>query len=252
MDISNQNKLKLISGLPISVKGIGNIYPLTIKEIALIGEQKYNLIVGMLTSSLDDVTENASDLVEQGIIFFDFLVFTCTQDYRILTQVEHILSSLLRKKVNLSDNGVAFIIGAESENTSINRDNYDSFARVVRMQNCLDEKKPKKPARKNSKVEMLKQKRAKGRKLLQEARGENFCMADIISALGVFYGDLSRPLNMTIYQINDQYNKFVQKEQYEQQFDMYTAGADAKKLDLNTHWSANRVVKDMDNVAPPN
>ena len=209
-------------------------------------------MIGLLTSCLDDITENSSDLVEQGITFFDFLVFTCVQDKKILLQVEHILSSILKKKVTLSDNGMAFVIGAESDQLSINKDNYESFIKVVRLHNCLEEKKPKKPVKKNSKIEMLKQKRAKGRQLLKEARGEDFCMADIVSALGIYYGDLSRPLNMTIYQVNDQYQKFVQKEKYEQHFSMFTAGADIKQLDINTHWSANRVAKDMDNVAPPN
>lgn len=258
MEINNDLKFQLINGVPIFVKGIGYVYPLTMREIAMCIESKYNSVIGLFTKTLDDL-ELDKEQLDNGLTYFDFVMFTCMKEEHIRVEVEHILSQILRQPVSIERENLCFYVGDKSKSVDadkvklIDKDTFEEFADVLRLQNCIEKTKPKKRKKPtNSKVEMLKKKRANGRKLLQEAKGEDFSMADIQSTLGVFYGDLEKVGRMTIYQVNDQYNKFMRQEKYDKQYDTYLAGADPKKLDLNTHWSAKQKPKDMDNIAPPN
>ena len=88
-------------------------------------------------------------------------------------------------------------------------------------------------------------KRNKGRKLLEEARGQdNITLSDLTLNLAVFLGgDFDRATNLTLYQFYELYQKFLRQERYEQNFDVYIAGGDPKKLDLDNHWTAREVKK---------
>lgn len=258
MELNSDIKLQLINGVPIFVNGIGYVYPLTIKEIAMCIESKYNSVIGLFTRELHDL--DIDDIEECEFTYFDFLIFTCAKDDLIKNTVEDVLSKILRSPVTLEREKMCFFIGDKSKDVEadkvklIDNETIKDFADVLRFQNCIEKTQPKKKKKKvtNSKVEMLKQKRNSGRKLLREAKGEDFCMAEIQSTLGVLYNDLNKVGNMTIYQLNDQYSKIMRKEKYDKEYSSYLAGADPKKLELNTHWSAKQKAKDMDNVAPPN
>ena len=259
MELTNDIKLQLINGVPTYVKGIGNVYPLTMLEIAMCVESKYNTVIGFLTRTLNDLDVDTNKAIKDGLSYYDFFMFTCLKEDIVRVQVEEILSKILRKPVSMEKDKGCFFIGDKTKEVDsdkvklIDRDTFDDLADVLRFQNCIEKNtKVKKQKPKNSKVEMLKKKRAKGRQLLQEAKGEDFSMADIQSTLGVFYCDLQKVSNMTVYQVNDQYNKFMRQEKYDRQYDSYLAGADPKKLELSTHWSAKQIKKDMDNIAPPN
>lgn len=258
MEMNNDIKSQLINAVPIYVKGIGNVFPLKMNEIALCIESNYNTVIGLFTRTLDDL-DLEEEQKKQDISYFDFVIFSCLKDEFLTMKVENILSRILREEVSLEKENLCFFIGDKRKEVDadkvklIDKDTFDDFSDVLRFQNCIEKTKPKEKKKKlNPKLEKLKKQREKGRKLLQEAKGEDFSMADIHSTLGIFYKDLEKVSRMTIYQVNDQYNKFMRKEKYENQYSTYLAGADPKKLDLNTHWSAKQKIQSMDDVPPPN
>lgn len=253
MEMSKDVKSQLLNAIPIYVDGIGYVYPLTIREIATCIESRYYGVIGFISKTLNDLED-----VKEGATYFDYFIYTCISKEEIRNDVEFIIGKMLKSPVSLEIDKLCFYIGDKSKSVDANKvklidkDTFDSFADVVRLQNCIEKNtKPKKPKNKNSKVEMLKKKRAKGRELLKEAKGEDFSMADIQSTLGIFYRDIEKVSNMTVYQVDDQYKKFMRKEKYDKQYSTYLAGADPKKLDLNVHWSSKQISKDMDDVAPP-
>lgn len=253
MEINNDVKSQLLNGVPIYVVGIGYVYPLTMKEISMCIESRYYTVIGMIGKTLNDLDE-----VKDGLTYFDYFIHTCISDKKINMDVEFILSRILKEPVTLEKENKCFFIGDKSKSVDANkvklidRETFDEFADVIRWQHGIEKNTKKKQIKnKNSKIEMLKKKREQGRKLLKEAKGEDFSMADIQSALGVFYCDIDKTTRLTIYQVNDQYQKFMRKEKYDKQYSTYLAGADPKKLELNTHWSAKQKPKDMDDVAPP-
>lgn len=258
MEMNNDIKSQLINGVPIYVKGIGNVFPLKMQEISLCIESYYNIVIGLFTRTLDDLDldeeQNKNDLS-----YFDFVTFSCLKDEFLTMKVESILSRILKDEVSFEKENLCFFIGDKRKEVDadkvklIDKDTFNDFSDVLRFQNCIEKTKPKVKKKKlNPKLEKLRKKRESGRKLLQEAKGEDFSMADIQSTLGIYYRDLEKVGRMTVYQVNDQYNKFMRKEKYENQYSTYLAGADPKKLDLNTHWSANQKTQSMDDVPPPN
>lgn len=253
MELNNDVKSQLLNGVPIYVNGVGNVYPLTMQEISRCMESKYYSVVGFISKSLNDLEE-----VKEGATYFDYFIYTCISKEEIRRNVEFILSKVLKEQVSLDAKNFCFYIGDKLKPVDadkvrlIDKETFDGFADVIRWQNCIEKTSQKKVTKnKNSKIEMLKKKRAKGRSLLIEAKGEDFSMTDIQSTLGIFYRDIDKVTKMTVYQVNDQYQKFMRKEKYDKQYSTYLAGADPKKLELNIHWSAKQKSKDMDNVAPP-
>ena len=73
-------KLKLLAGLPIYVKDVGNIYPLKLKEVAELGEIKYNSCLSALCFDIDDLNWDENMVMPEGITTFDIMMANCTKD----------------------------------------------------------------------------------------------------------------------------------------------------------------------------
>lgn len=251
--MTNDLRLQLLTGVPQFINGIGNVYPLKIKEISVFGEEKYNRCLSVLTATLNDLELELEENSE--VKYFDYLIASCKQNKELQRDLEEILSLFFHEKICLLEEYGIFLIG-ELENISnnikatdiraIHRNNFDDLVEVICSQSGIQKKaQPQKKKKVNKKIAELQKKRARGQKLLAEARGANISLADIVSVLSVLYQDLEKVLNFTVFQLNDQYERFMRKERYENEFAMYLAGADSKDLDLKNHWS-NRKVEKLD------
>lgn len=142
---------------------------------------------------------------------------------------------------------MCFIIGdyidvPANEINTLDKDNFEDFVNVLRIQNQIEDKdkKPsKKQGKQNPKVEELKKKAQAGRALIAKARGEQFSLQNLISTLTIFLLDIEKVLNLNIYQSNILYRQFLKKERFEMDYKAYLVGADIKHLSINKHWSAN-------------
>lgn len=254
--MTNDLRLQLISGIPLYVQQVGNVYPPKIRDIGTFGESRYNKCLGLITATLNDLDISLEE--DTQITYFDYLIFTCVQAQELRDDLESFLKLILKKEVVLVPEYHFFLVGEyedlsnikADELTTIDRDNFDSLVDLVRLFNGLKKPKNTKPKKQvNKKILELQKKRAKGQKLLAEAKGTNLSLADLISALAVLYNDLNKVLDLTIFQLNDQYERYMRKEKYSSEFAMYLQGADAKSLDINTHWSSRKLEKEE---LPPN
>lgn len=233
---------KIIANCPIEIDGMGKIHTLTLKEIANFDENDYFKILAILTSSIDDLQ---SDNLPQGFIYFDYIMSICITNENKKKQILKFLENVFKDEVHLLTDNMCFFIGRytnvpANQVTLLDRDNFDLFARILRIQNGIKEKprEIKKENKKiNPKVEKLKKMREQGRKNLAKAKGEEFSLENLISSLGVFFLDINKALDLNIYQANNLYEKLLRQEKYYTDFKAYLAGANIKNLSINKHWT---------------
>lgn len=237
--IDKSTRFSLLSGVPITVEKVGCVHPLTLREIGIVTEKKYNEFLSLLcldkhSLKLDEVDE-AKELNS-----FDILVANALHDESFKNDLEKSLSLFLKERVTFIPDYLIFYVGEDVEELRfIHRENYDEIVAILKMQNNLAHKPKERKKKLSKKAELLLKKRGKGRQLLAKAKGQDdISLGDLVSAMGVFVQDINRVLDMTVYQFYNQYEKFMKRENYKNNFDMYLVGADSKKLNLEHHWTS--------------
>lgn len=229
---------------PIFIQGIGEIFTFTLKDIVKFNYEDYFKILYILTSDKEDLDNyNLSD----DFIYFDYIISICYTQEKIKNQILEFLKIVFKKDVHFLPSDMCFIIGdyidvPANEINTLDKDNFEDFVNVLRIQNQIEDKdkKPsKKQGKQNPKVEELKKKAQAGRALIAKARGEQFSLQNLISTLTIFLLDIEKVLNLNIYQSNILYRQFLKKERFEMDYKAYLVGADIKHLSINKHWSAN-------------
>lgn len=229
-------RLSLLSGASIKVKNIGRIHPLTLREIGEIGEDKYNQYLSLLT--LDkEVLEEREDINLDKINSLDILAGNSHYDRNFRRNIEEGLSIFFKEEVAFIEDYFIFHVGKIEEERFIHRENFNEIVKILKLQNNIRDR-VKTNIKTSKKAQLLSKKRDMGRKLISPARGENsITLSDLISVMGVFTKNLSTVLDMTIFQLYDQYERFIKRENYKSSFDMYLVGVDPKKLSLDKHWT---------------
>lgn len=249
-------KSKIIANSPIVIEGMGNIHTLKLKEIVEFNEDEYFKTLSILTSNIDDLKVTS---LPQEFTYFDYIVSICYNNENKKNQIIKFLEYVFKEEIHFLPNNLCFFIGKyinvpANKVTLLDRDNFEMFARILRIQNGIKER-PKQIKQENQKVnpkvEKLKKKREQGRKNLSKAKGEEFSLENLISSLGVFLLDIEKALELNIYQANNLYEKLLRKEKYHTDFKVYLAGADIKNLSINKHWTTAYVpMVDDREIAP--
>lgn len=233
-------KLKTIANCPITIENMGKIYAPSLREISLYGENDYFYMGSILVSTIDDLK---GDIPEKAT-FFDYLISLCSVNEDRKNKIISFLKLIFKEDVTCLPENRCFFIGKDlrkipaNEVNLIDNDNFEILQKILRIQNGFKEKPKTKPEKKtNSRVEKIKKKREKGRKVMEKAKGGDFSLENMISTLAVFYLDIDKVLNMNFYQANNQYAKLMRKDQYEKDYSALMAGAKRENLRLDKHWS---------------
>ena len=226
--IEEELSLKLLAGDSINIDGIGNIYPLKLKEIKDMGEQIYNYFLSVLTIKPDETPNNIS--------LFDFILQNCIygdEQYRYL--VLHALACFLKDKITLREFG--FIVG-DSEDKFINKDNYNEIYKIILLQNCLKNQIDEyNPANERAKELIERLKKSKANKTIQK---NNANLASVIS--GVVWKskniDIFNVWDLTVYQLYDAlYRLNILDEFDNMMFAYYTGNIRKEDIDFkNLSW----------------
>lgn len=247
-------KMKLISNCPIYIEGLGNLHTLTLKEIADFGETNYFKMLGLLFGDFENLS-----IQNPMFTYFEYIFMICCQNIDLKKELLDFFSLIFKENISMMMHDTSFFIGNFHEEIpankvcSLDKNNFEDFLSILRIQNGLKENKKNKndKSKENSKVLRLKKLREKGRKDLAKAKGDDFSLENMISTLGVFYLDIDKVLSLNIYQASNQYEKLMRQEKYRNLYDVYIAGGDPDKLGLNKHWSLpfRRDLNEME--APP-
>lgn len=202
-----------ILGLPENVVGIGNVYPIRVKDFDSFG--KVSGILMFTTQSLE--------LVED-VDVFDVLLYYARQDGGLLDGLFKLFSLALRTQdIHLTprNDELHFKI---NEQGSIHKGNYSVFRQTVMRQNLMFEK----PKFSSKVVAEWADKVLASR----SKNGTKYTIEDIITTVSVFTGKSYDLLaEQTLYQLYADFRRVSKLKDYDTLVDFKCAGAD--KISLN-------------------
>lgn len=234
-----------MSGFPLDIDEKLSLPPKTVGDILFIGEEEYSKMIGLLSIEKEDLIQDREKLKQlKNVGTFEIIANNCYYSIETRKQMIYYLQYFFNEEVGFLENMMCFYIGELKDERLLTKDNYNEFLHYMRVQNKIDNTKTRKKEKpKSKKMQMLLEKRDKGRKLMDKARGrDDIKLSDLALNLAVFLnGDFDACLKLTLYQFYELYQKMLRKERYQQNFDVYIAGGDPKQLDLDNHWTAKEV-----------
>lgn len=211
----------------------------TLKEISLIGQDSFLSGVHFLLLSKDEI-EGKVGL--DGKTDFDiFMSIMCGKERAIYKNNAIMVLTLLFPDYKISFNqrmGICF----EGEHfvTTINVDNFDQFKDIINQMFDLDKQDSKSnynPA--DARAAKIAEKLKKGKERANKAKGGKTEKVNIFSqyvsilAVGE-HKDKNELMNYTVYQIKDEFKRFIKNENFNRYVQMKLAGA--KDIDEVENW----------------
>lgn len=224
--------MQLCSKDPIFVDGVP-IYPVSLKEIAHIGYNRFATMLRMFCLTENDVRK----LTGGNISTFPFIVSSSLNDQETMQAFLFLLSKITRSKVEFSKDKMCFSGGF----FEITKDNFSDIQEVIRLRNGLqyiddgeDENPDNEAARRV--LQRRKEERLKRRKAKIPDEESEITLEDLISILSSGLGMLmDSVMDYDLYQFNDQFNRLKIMDDYQVNIQALLHGA--KKEDVNlTHW----------------
>jgi hypothetical protein len=235
--------LELLSGMPIDI-GICKVHPLTIGEIAKIGETTYNQYLSILMLDKSSLTPSESLTPQQIEEFnkldsYSVLLIHAHTDEFMRTLITSSLSLFLKEDVTYHESGF-FYLGEIIEGRVIMPENFDQIKLILQKQNFLKEDKTKefKPADDNTAKIMEKMRKAK-EKIQKQKQDEGLGLSDIVSIVSAYSNsiDILNVWNLTVYQLYQSYMRLIMWDEYHNNFLLLPHVSDSSTLKLN-HWAS--------------
>jgi hypothetical protein len=240
------NELKLLKGDPIEIRKGLSIYPLTLSEISVIGEDVYNLYIRsfLLNKSLLEQLRGSVSPLEIKEVYnyndLDFTLYMCSKDNYILYFFFEALKVFLKSEVSPIE-GVGIFIKNENMQTIIDNELFLEIKRVIHKQNFLKDNDVSdfRPANSKAKELMEKLKKAK-EKIQKQNNDDGLSLKDIISIVSTYSNDLNMisVWNLTVYQLYEAYLRLVLWDDYHNKFTLLPHTTDDKSLDIK-HWAVD-------------
>jgi hypothetical protein len=239
------NELKLLKGDPIQVHEGIYVYPLTLAEIAEIGEEIYNSFVKIFLinkSILNGEFAAEIPVYEKNQIYkyddLEFALYLCNKDRMISYFFIEGLQLFLKSKVSVaSDIGVVI----ENEDTKITLTNelYKEIKKIVCKQNFINnaEEATFNPANEKAKALLEKMKKAK-EKIQKQNKEEGLSLKTIISLVATYANDLNilSVWNLTVNQLYEAYLRLALWDDYHNKYVLIPHSSDIDSLDMK-HWA---------------
>jgi hypothetical protein len=242
MDKNLDLKLKLLSGAPFDISGIGLAYPFTLREITEMGYGKYSQLLYIFTLNINDYIPVETQI--EGFNSFDLIANSNSQTL-IDTFVDGLKMIFRVDKAKFSLHYQCVFLGDYESNVldtkNLNRNNFEQLRDIMLYTNCLDTKK-KEYDPKDDKAKEIIEKFNKANEKLQKAKNSNekpIDLSDIISAVAAKSNtiSLSNAWDLTLYQLYDAYKRLDMIENYNISIQSLLHGASSDKVQLK-HWSS--------------
>lgn len=246
------DELQLLSKNDIPFpQGQVSIHPPVIREIGLIGEQSFFGGSNFLTFSKDKFLNESDKNNTSNQSDFDILMSIIINGKEQFEDVKNNILNVLtllfpRYTINFNEIGIVLAIPEEKTLGFINNTNFKEFKELITQLLCLNSSKEEKDYNINPNSALAKsflQKFEERRRILaNQNKGKNKkvnILYRYVSALAVGENkDMNDLLNYTVYQLFDEYERFVHKLSYDAYVQAKMAGA--KDLSEVDHW-----MKDM-------
>lgn len=233
------NDLLLLSGndIPFTEAQI-TIHQPTIKEIAYIGEEAFFTGCELINFSKDILPEEDKVNLENKSNF-DILIAILRERNAVMQRnrncVEMVLALIFPMyTINITDKGIE--LGEQEERHLINNDNFEAFRQIFNMMFSFnkDNKKEYNPGGDLAKkiADKLKKRHQKLAEL-KEGQNKIDILSRYVSILAVGeHKDMNSLLNLSVYQLFDEFERFKLKMSYDIYFQAKMAGAkDLKEVE---------------------
>lgn len=239
------DELKLLSGQPIKFYDIGYVHPFTIKDIEIIGgEEQFNLYLNTMLISKEALSNQNDSNELSDFTNFEIIFLLAIRDSEFRKIFLDALSFVFKEDITINDYGI--FVGDISRAKVINNDNYDEFAHIIKIQNCLEkqEKDDEEDNPSNDKAKELLEKRRKARQKINEIKnkdsdidGEPLTLSDLVSILAANGNGINifNVWDLSFYAFNDQFNRMKMLEDYQINIQSLLAGANADDIKMK-HW----------------
>lgn len=231
--------LKFLANEPIEIINIGKVYPLTLREIARIGENKYYQYLNILGIDPEQYLKETKeqDEILKNLSSFDILMMYCLYNDSLTLDIKNMILEAIRLffkeevSFTLMETNPLFYFGEIQDGRFITRENYENIKDIILKQNCYKKKKEEefKPA--NEAATKLVEKI----KAMRNKRPEtNLTLFDLISVLAANSNNLNilTVWELSMFQFNDQFNRMQMIEDFEININSLLHGADSKKINL--------------------
>lgn len=241
MQITIDEKLKLLAGLPILCEGYGKIKPKKIKEIIEVGYTHYMSHLNLMTITKQDINPTLpTELTDFDVLFY-------LSDDLVQQNLKETFEFFLDDKVTIyKEDGLLVVGNEESEEDVrvIHQGNFDNIRKIIQLQNGLasvddvmDKVNQSDKAReiaermKKAKDEINKIKRKDGN---EEDESDFFDMLSAISSKSQTVSKIDL-LDFTMFQIYEEFKRICIIDQYT--FNVMALMQGAKNIKLK-HWSS--------------
>lgn len=231
-------KLKLLGGLPIELPVIGEVKPLTLKDIARKGYEKYLFHLNLFALNKNDfIKEEFVDEIDIPL----FNVMIAFSDDEFKTYIEESLELFVGIPFEVVKQELAVFPKDTTKDWAITHENFDNLRQVIRWQNGIDTEKESDEIKfKNDKakqiLERLKQAQAEVEKMKRKDGSSDLDFADIISAIASKSFSLNKlnVFDLTVFQLYDEFKRLEIIDNYQVGIQAMMLGAN--KVDLK-HWT---------------
>lgn len=230
--------LKALFGAAIPIDDICLVYPLTVKQIIGIGEEKYRQQLNLLTLTSYDLYEHYKKKgieVSPDIDVYDNLMDSCENDGYFLLDMQEAFHTFIREQVQILSDLRIIVIGNGMEKRIMDKNKFFVFQNILRIQNRIPEveeiPEDESPMQRKFRLRREAVKQAKKRQAEKES-DKAVSFHDLISSLCCYnIGiNLQNVGDLSIYAFHELLDRIQEKEKYDLDMRAILAGADAKKV----------------------
>ena len=223
------DKLRLLHSLPIILgDNLCLVYPVTLSEIAQLGEEKFFHMLNLLTITTEDIN------AETAMSPFDFLLVNSVNSDFFL-ELQNAFSTFIREEITILPRERAIRIG---DKLMYEKD-FIQLQKILSLQNNLEEDKDSmsNPADAEAARIIAKIKEGKEKIGKNEMKVE---LSDLVSCLAAKGNGINifNVWELSYYSFNDMFKRLKMIEDYDVNMRSILAGADPKKVQLK-HWIRN-------------
>lgn len=230
--------LSLLAGLPIQIGNI-SIKPLTLMDIAKLGEYTYNSLLTTLCIDKDDINETFQ-INEKYDSTFDFLINKLLNGD---VQMQALIYTAFQVFIGNIEIGLAqeneyfFYMGdlnKPNECLYITKDNFNNIVKIIKKQNCIvDKSEEEPPIFANKMAEEMWKKCRENEKKLQKVKPQEINLHSMISGIAWKTIGIDRVFDLTIYQLYDAYSRLGLIDEYDKTLTgIYSGTIESKKIDM--------------------
>lgn len=247
MNLIDDDKLRLLMGLPLTFKDVSLVFSPKIKDIAAIGLSNFYKDISLLLISKPAVEDTELSKVLEKLSDFEYLLFVCAaepENKKILEQGLHLFTQ--ENALIVPDPGY-IVFGDPKEKRILDKDNFYEFQTYVgfacAMEDYMDDRIEFRDDD-DENVRRIKLQMLEGRKKREAAKKKqpkdnksNIIFADLVGSvpIGVSGYTLQTVSNLSYYAFQDQLKRMGWWEEFNINTRAAMAGAKISK-DKLTHW----------------